>query len=49
LTEKLVEFTVEAREVEGGEVSESTEESRKKRKGWIKDCERESKTVGDGE
>jgi hypothetical protein len=49
LAEKLVEVTVEAREVEGGEVGESTEDKRKKRENLMGHCERESKTVGDGE
>ena len=49
LTEKLVEFTVEAREVGGGKVDECTEDSRKKRERWITDCERESKIVCDGD
>jgi hypothetical protein len=49
LTEKFVEVTVEVREIEGGEIDESMKESRKERESWITDCERESKSVGDGE
>ena len=49
LTEKYIEVTVEAREIEGGEIGESMKETRKERESWIIDCERESKSVGDGE
>lgn len=49
LRKKFVEVTVEAREIEGGEIGKSMKESRKKRESLITDCKRESKSVGDGE
>ncbi|MCH82871.1 hypothetical protein A2U01_0003684, partial [Trifolium medium] len=46
LAKKPVEVTLEARQVEGSEVGASLEEARKKRDGFIRDYERQSKMVG---
>jgi hypothetical protein len=46
LSEKHVTVVREASEVEGGEVGESLEETRKEREGLVKDCKREYTTVG---
>ncbi|PNX67212.1 hypothetical protein L195_g056682 [Trifolium pratense] len=49
LAEKIVEVTVVAGEVEGGEVVESMEKANGERVCMVKDSERESETVSDRE
>jgi hypothetical protein len=49
LDEKIVEFTMEVGEVEGGEIGESMEETMEEREGWMTYSQTQFVTVAYGE